>query len=254
MNIYSGNISLNMNKRGVYDLDVTKGCTSGISHNKKGCYSECYAARYAKLYGYDFSKTIKRTFKSVKHVDKIRNEIHYINMPFIRIGVMGDPSENWGHLLKILNLVSGIKPIVIITKHWYSLTLSQLNKLSKHNVCVNTSISALDEPCFIKHRLNQYDILKNYCKSVLRIVSCDFNMSNLKGLYLNDIQNELFNNKLTIDNVFRVSKNNKLIKMNIINYHKKIFLNNEAYFSQINKNTYTGFCKSCPDMCGINTI
>ena len=145
-------------------------------------------------------------------------------MPFIRIGVTGDPSENWNHTINVINLISGIKPIVIITKHWTNLTESKLKELKKYDLCINTSISALDTKEQIKHRLKQYNILKKYCKSVLRIVSCDFNTTNLKGMVLNEIQNELFKNENVLDNVLRVKLNNELVKLGIINIKKNNFL------------------------------
>ena len=43
------------------------------------------------------------------------------------------------------------------------------------NIIINTSISALDNDYEIEYKLNQYNNLKKYCKSILRIVSCDFN-------------------------------------------------------------------------------
>ena len=58
MRHFKNKITLIKNSRGVYDLDTSKGCYSGILHNEKGCYNDCYAARYSKKYGYDFSKTI----------------------------------------------------------------------------------------------------------------------------------------------------------------------------------------------------
>jgi hypothetical protein len=253
MNKYNNIITLTKNFRGVYGLDTSKGCFYGMSENKKGCYGECYAAKSAKTYGKYFNNSVLRIFKDVEHVNFIRNQLYNIDMPFFRIGVFGDPSENWAHTLKIVNIVSGIKPIVIVTKHWNTLTKNQLNELLKYDVCVNTSISALDKSEFIKHRLNQYNTLKNYCKSVLRVVTCKFNINNLQGLIFNETQKKLLNNEYVIDNVLRVGLGNYLVKMGIINVEKKNFLSKDAYFSQSNKSTFTGSCKDCPDMCGIYT-
>ncbi len=253
MKYYSPYISLNKNSRGIYDLDITKGCFSGLKRNSKGCYGNCYAARYSKQYGYDFSKTIIREFENLKHLELIRDQVNNIDMPFIRIGVSGDPSENWKHLISVIKLLYGCnKKIVIITKHWKILTLKQLNELSKLDVCINTSVSALDEPILLKIRLDQYNRLKNYCKSVLRIVSCEFNINNLTGIYLNDLQNELLLNENIIDNILRVSKNNIYIKSGIIKIEEIKFLKGKSIVSMKNKNTFIGYCKDCPEMCGIN--
>jgi len=252
MKEFSNDISLMKNSRGVWDLDISKGCVHGMQHNDKGCYGECYAARYAKVYGYDFSKTVLRKFKDIDHVANIRRQLYNIDMPFFRIGVTGDPSDDWGHCLKIIRLVSGIKPIVIITKHWEQLTNTQINELSLYDVCVNTSISALDRTDLLINRLAQYNRLKKFCKSVLRIISCDFNTNNLRGLFYNETQNLLFDNDNILDNVLRVSLNNELVRMNIINVKSKRFLTKDSYFSKTNNSTYTGVCDKCPDMCGIN--
>jgi hypothetical protein len=252
MNCYSEHISLNKNFRGVYELDTSKGCSYGMALNKAGCYGECYANRAAKRYGINFSKTIYRNFKDIKHINDIRNQIYNIDTKFIRVGVTGDPSSNWEHTLKIINLIGGIKPIILITKHWKLFTNTQLNKLAKYNLCINTSISALDNTLLIKHRLNEYNRLKSYCKSVLRVVSCDFNTNNLTGMVYNNIQEMLFSNSFVIDNVLRVNENNPLVKMDIIKTEKHKFLSTTSLFSKKNKNTFTGFCKDCPDQCGLN--
>lgn len=252
MRDYNTKITLIKNFRGVYDLDTSKGCYNGMKNNKKGCYNECYAYKFANQYGYNFNKTTLRTFTDIKHIENIRNKLYNIDMPFFRIGVSGDPSENWKHTLNIINLVSRIKPIVLITKHWNILTHSQLKEISKYNICINTSLSALDTTKHIKIRLMQYERIKDYCKSILRVVTCKFNTNNLRGLYLENIQKELLNNEKVIDNVLRVCLNNKLVQMNIIKVKKEKFINSDAYFSKSNDNTYTSICKNCKEMCGIN--
>lgn len=251
MRNYSDKITLIKNSRGVYDLDTSKGCYYGMLHNLKGCYGDCYAAKKANIYGYDFKRSIKRDFEDSNHIYSIRKELNEIDMPFVRIGVTSDPSHDWKHTIKIINLINDIKPVVVITKHWISLSLSQLNELSKYNVIFNTSISAIDDSKLILNRLNQYNIISNYCKSILRIVSCYFG-DTLTGLYLKEIQNELFENKNIIDTVLRVSKKNNMVKSNLIQIQKINFLGSYCYASIRNKNTYLGYCDSCPDMCGIN--
>ena len=264
MKIYSNKITLNKNDRGVYSIDPTIGCYSGVKENPKGCYNDCYSAKSAKLYGFDFSTTVLRDFENNKHQIQIINEIKRIKMPFIRMGSSGDPSENWEHTLKIIKIISkGLddkqlnlfgylvpkKEIVIITKHWTNLTNTQLEELKKYNVCINTSVSAIDNKIDLKNRIEQYNILKNYCKSVLRIVSFDFKETQAEYI---EIQKKLFNNENIIDTVFRSSKNNSLVKENIINVKKSKFLGKNALISKYNKKTYFGKCSTCLEMCGIN--
>ena len=102
------------------------------------------------------------------------------------------------------------------------------------------------------NRLEQYERLKPYCKSVLRIVSFDFNKENEEGLEFSKIQERLFKNQNVLDTVFRSSKSNDLVKNGIINVKKSKFLGKNALISKYNKKTYFGNCKNCLEMCGVN--
>jgi hypothetical protein len=264
---YSKKIALIENDRGVYSLDPSIGCFSGMKESKNGCYEDCYSAKSAKLYGYDFTKTVLRDFESKKHLNQITNQIKKIDMPFVRMGSSGDPSENWQHTIKICKLVSSkikdfqidifnnvtpTKEIVIITKHWTNLSDSLLDDILGINICINTSVSAIDNPEDLQNRIDQYERLKPYCKSVLRIVSFDFNKENEKGLKFSQIQERLFKNDSVLDTVFRSSKSNQLVKDEIINVKKSKFLGKNALISKYNKKAYFGNCKNCIEMCGIN--
>lgn len=249
---YSNKISLTKNSRGVYCIDTSIGCSSGMLNNECGCYNDCYAAKSAKLYGYDFSKTVLRCFENRKHETKIISKINNIKLDFVRIGCSGDPSENWSHTIDVLKVISKAnKEIVIITKHWTNLTDDHLVFLSTINVCINTSVSALDDTKLLNNSIEQYKRLKPYCRSVLRIVSADFNLQNDIGKLLSEIQHSLFKNEDTLDTVLRVSKNNKLIKDGIINVKKGLFLGKNTLMSKLNKKTYFGKCSTCHEMCGV---
>jgi len=263
MRNYRDIISLSKNERGIWDLDTIKGCKSGLIENENGCYNDCYAYKTAKRYGIDFSKSIERNFENEAHKLSIIRQIEKIDMPFIRIGCSGDPSENWGHTIKIIKQIrdssqlslfdiSSKKQIVIITRHWKKLTDLQLIELSKYNICINTSVSALDNEKLIENSLNEYNRLKPYCKSVLRIVSCDFNKDNEIGKKMAEIQLNLFKNELTIDTVFRPSKNNYFVKNGIINVKKMSFMKSKQLISKMDKKAFVGKCENCLEMCGIN--
>lgn len=252
MREYSNKISLAKNDRGIYSLDTSIGCASGLKDNSRGCYNDCYAAKSAKLYGYDFSKTVFRYFESEAHKRKIIHQISKIKLDFVRIGTSGDPSENWEHTLGVCKVISKAnKQIVIITKHWNILTDEQLMFLSKLNICINTSVSALDKADLLQNAIEQYKRIKPYCKSILRIVSCDFNLQNETGKRLSDIQSGLFKNEDTLDTVLRVNKNNPLVKDGIINVKQSTFLGKKALISKFNKKTYFGKCGTCQEMCGV---
>jgi hypothetical protein len=253
MREYSNKISLVRNARGIYSLDPSIGCKSGMENETNGCFNDCYAAKSAKLYGYDFSKTVIRTFENEKHIKHIINKINKVKLDFIRMGTSGDPSENWEHTINILKSIDKCnKEIVIITKHWTNLTSDQMDYFSTINICVNTSVSALDKPSLIYNSLKQYNILKKYCKSILRIVSAGFNLQNETGFRLSKLQDKLFTNENTLDTVLRLNKNNKLIKEGVVNIVKSKFLDKNTIISKRNKSTYFGKCDTCHEMCGVN--
>ena len=131
------------------------------------------------------------------------------------------------------------------------LTDEQLDYFSTINVCVNTSVSALDKPRLRESCLKQYTRLKPYCKSILRIVSCDFNLENEKGRELGKIQHDLFKNEDTLDTVLRVNKNNPLVIDGVINAKEMVFLGQKTLASKFNKKTYFGKCSTCHEMCGV---
>lgn len=255
MREYSNKIALIKNSRGIYCLDTSIGCYSGMNSFKGGCYGDCYAAKSAKQYGYDFSKTILRDFTDRKHRNKIITQINNSKLDFIRIGCSGDPSENWGHCINIINEIKNVnKQIVIITKHWNKLENKHLEFLSNLNICFNTSVSALDNSIQLNENIFEYNRIKKYCKSILRIVSCDFNKNNNEGLKLSLIQDILFNNSDTIDTIFRPSKKNELVINEVINIKKSAFNGSTQIVSKFNKKTYSGKCDNCLEMCGVKIL
>lgn len=265
MKTYNPEITLIKNGRGCYILDTIKGCSICGRSKPLGCYDNCYAKNIASRYGFDFSHIVERDFVSdneqiyfngftdTKHESRIIKELKSIDMPFVRIGEMGDPSENWEHTISICKTISlASKRIVIITKHWKAIPESIMQDIVGMDICINTSISALDSNSEIEYRLLQYGRLKNVCNSVLRIVSCDFNTDNEEGKLRDKIQRGLFENEKTLDTVFRPSMNNKLVTSGIINIDKVKFLKGNVIASMYNKNAYFGMCDKCPDMCGVN--
>lgn len=251
MRSYSDKITLVKNSRGVWDLDTIKGCRYGSSNDGYGCYGSCYAVRLAKRSDIDFTKPIKRYFKNESHLKNIIKQLNEIDLPFVRIGTMGDPSEDWWHTMDIIEKIkpAGIK-IVIITKHWNPVP----NNLAKllNGIYVNTSISALDSRSQIKYRLAEYEHLKSFCHSILRVNTCEFNLNNETGKFLNDVQLRLLGNENILDTILRFPQNHSLVKSGIILIEKKKYLKSKAYASINNKNTYFGNCDNCPEMCGIN--
>ena len=139
----------------------------------------------------------------------------------------------------------------IITKHWISLTDIQLLELAKYNVCINTSISALDPINLIQKGLKEYERIKPYCKSVLRVVSADFNIKSPKGEKLHLLQKSLFKKYNVLDTILRVSPKNELYLNGIINMKGTKFMGKKCYISKFNKKTFFGKCENCIELCGI---
>ena len=253
MRSYSPIISLTRNSRGIYSLDTVMGCASGMANEPGGCYGDCYAANASRRYGYDFSKTVLRHFESEAHRRSIVNRINRIPLDFVRIGSSGDPSDDWGHTVGILRAIDKCnKQIVIITRHWTALTDEQLAYFGTINVVVNTSVSALDKPRVREHCVAQYNRLKPYCKSILRIVSCDFNLDNLRGHECAKVQAELFRNDATLDTVFRPNKKNPLVTDGVVNVSRAKFMDGMSLASKHNPSAYLGKCSTCHEMCGLN--
>jgi hypothetical protein len=253
MREYSTKISLVRNSREVYILDTSLGCASGTQENARGCYGDCYAAKSAKLYGYDFSKTVLRDFENEYHRRRVMNQINRAKLDFIRIGGSGDPSENWPHTIKILKQIDKCnKEIVIITKHWTLFPDDALPYLRTINVCFNTSISALDSAEQLEKSLRQYERIRPYCKSILRVVSCDFNLDNSEGRRLAQIQYDLFKRETVLDTVFRPSKQNPLVTSGVINTSTAFFMGKKTMVSQRSRKTFTGKCSKCKEMCGVD--
>lgn len=264
MKVYKETITLNRNNRGCYVIDTVKGC-SGLNLYAGGCYHDCYANKIASRYGFCFSNPITRNFikdnrqlslfgfDDIRHEYKIIKAIEHIEMPFVRIGEMGDPSENWEHTINVCKSISQAhKPIVIITKHWKEIPDDLLSEIGKLDLYINTSISALDNDSEIVYRLSQHHKVRDYCYAILRVVSCDFNTTNSEGNKRNKTQNYLFGeHRAIIDTVFRPNCQNNLIANGIINVQKIVFLKSTVLASVHNKNAYTGYCDTCPDMCGV---
>lgn len=265
MKNYSNVITLEKNHRGVYILDPLKGCKAGTIENVKGCFGDCYAALAAQRYGFNFGEVIKRDFESKKTKLKILNKIAHIDARFIRMGNSCDPSENWEHTISIceeiknsidfrqLNLFNSVKPkqIVIITKHFNTIEHGLIDRLQRLNICINTSVSAIDSSNDLNKKIGQYERLKSYCESVLRVVTFNFNLENERGKYYNEIQDWLLKYPKVIETVFRPTKNNKLIDSGIIKVQNEKFIKSKILMSKRKKGIFTGMCYDCLEQCGI---
>jgi hypothetical protein len=170
----------------------------------------------------------------------------------VRIGCSGDPSECWDHTIEVLREIQWCnKEIVIITRHWSLLSNAELEWMSNLNLCINKSVSAIDDEAVRERSVAQYLRIQKYCKSILRIISCDFNTDNPEGRRMAGIQENLFAHGDTIDTVFRPSKSNPLVQHGIINVSREKFNGKATLASKVNKRTWMGKCATCPEQCGV---
>lgn len=256
MRSFSEKISITHNSRGVYSLDTIMGCPLGhysidMFDFNNGCYNECYAGKYSKVYGYDFTKAVKRDFVDIKHLESIRSKLNKID--YIRIGTSGDPSYDWDHTFKVIEKICDYaKNIVVVTRHWNNIPEKYYAFINKYSIIFNSSISALDNEDLYSNCYKQYKILSKITNSFLRVVSCKFNTIKKEGYLLNQKQIRLLRNKNVIETVLRISKNNHYYNNGLILAEKIKFLNGNVLASLRSKNIYFGSCKNCKQKCGIN--
>ena len=265
MKSYSNTITASINRKGVLDIDTVKGCREGMkNHPDGGCYGLCYAAKIAKLYGYDFSKSISREVYDEEIGGKLFENIHLggpsdifkmvtrHKLKWFRIGTMGDPSHDWETTLHLCGFLGRVKIPVVVTKHWHVATDTQLDEFRKYNAVFNTSTSPLDSDKEILHRIGQHKRLIDHgIKSALRVVSCEFGNTKT-GKKLNEKQDYIFGYKNIIDNPLRIPRRDKRVICGDILVKKIKDINSTSTISIKNSSTYIGHCDKCPDQCGIN--
>lgn len=261
---YKPHITATVNRKGVLDIDSVKGCSHGMAkYPNGGCYGLCYAAKMAKVYGYDFKKSVSRQIVVNKHqlnlfanvfVGGPKNIINIVKshcMGWFRVGTMGDPCHDWGLTIDLCEWLGGIKTPVVITKHWVEVPSKLISRFKGVGAVFNTSISPLDTKTEIDHRLYQFNRLKmSGINSILRIVSCKFG-DTVKGKMLNSIQQKLFKNSPVIDNPLRIPPHDQRVKGGDIIVKNCKDLNSITSISINNSNTYIGHCGDCPDQCGV---
>lgn len=250
---YSNVLTVDINEKGVLDVDTVKGCTAGMSARPSaGCYDGCYAAKIAKFRGFDFAKAVTRTLHSHAQARAIERAVAAAPQGFFRIGVMGDPCHAWEETVKTVEWLCEFARPVIITKHWRVATDDQLRRLSACRTALNTSISALDTPSELKHRRREFFRFKLLGgNSVARIVSCEFDSSTAEGARMQAIQDDLFTLRPTLDNPLRVPRTHPLVVSGTIRLTVVKDLASERTISITNSETYIGHCAGCPDVCGL---
>jgi hypothetical protein len=257
---YRGLITACDNRKGVLDIDSVKGCSLGMArYPHGGCYGLCYAAKMAKLYGYDFAQHASRelapddgqlSFGFISGPvgnNAVYRKVATHSLAWFRIGVMGDPSQDWELTALICEWLHDVRVPVIVTKHWIEASDSILERLASAGCVLNTSVSALDTREEIEYRLEQTARFSAAgCRSLLRIVSCKFGDTE-NGRRLARAQSDLFRISLTIDNPLRIPSNDsRVLSGDIV-----VTATKPQGISQFNPATYIGKCADCPDQCGV---
>jgi len=250
---YRDLLTVDINQKGVLDVDTVKGCTAGTqAHGPKGCYQACYAATIAKSIGIDFSHAVVRTVKTLSQARQIERAVREAPLGFFRIGTMGDPCHAWEHTVRVVEWLAPLATPVIITKHWTAASDVQFRRLARCGTVVNTSVSGLDSEAHLTHRLAQ---IARYAAaggtSVARVVSCDFNREHPEGARMGAVQDNLFKLQPVIDNPLRCFMTHPFVMAGVIKVHKRKDLASERNISMApDSKTYVGHCSGCTDLCG----
>lgn len=243
------------NSKGVLDVDTVKGCSLGMAaHPEGGCYGECYAYKTASRYGLDFTKSISRRLYRSNRFDVFMT-VKTHKAKWYRVGTAGDPCHDWSNTIDVLKFLQGTgKTPVIITKHWMALTDEQLADLRDLGTVVNTSVSALDTPEELNHRIEQIGRIKLAgIKSVARVVSCSFGETEL-GQKMQKTQDYLLSFEHVVDTPLRAPKSNKYAQRGdiLLTRQTESVGGGSKYISLHDKNIYLGLCGDCPDQCGVD--
>lgn len=244
------------NQKGVLDVDTVKGCTLGMKVRPEGgCYNECYAAKTATRYGIDFGVSVSRKLTPWNRV-AVFCTVRDFHASWYRIGTAGDPCHDWENTVEVCEALreTGKQP-VIITKHWINLSDDHLRRLKALGAVINTSVSALDTPAELKHRIRQFHRIKAAgLVSVARVVSCEFGDTEL-GMARKATQDHLLTLPSVIDNPLRAPRSNALVQCGeIILTTRADAIGGGKAISLHDKTVFLGKCSECPDQCGATII
>jgi hypothetical protein len=251
---YHDSITASVNLKGVIDVDTVKGCTMGMrARPEHGCYDDCYAQRIASRYGIDFAQSVSRGFVDRwQHRDMIVRQLRAFPATWYRIGVMGDPCHDWDRTVSVIrHLRPAEMTAVIITKHWIPFTDDHISQLMELDVVVNTSTSGFDTDAELRHRVRQYERLRDFgIRSVNRVVTAEYGDTEW-GRAAKAKQDYLLTLPPVIDNPLRVSPHNPHVVNGDIKTTRRLdSVGGGTLVSLHRPDVYLGTCAACPDQCG----
>ena len=256
--LYQNALTVQVNRKGVVDVDTVKGCTFGMrAYPDGGCYGECYARKIAAMNGIDFGTSVSRYIvDNWNHRDHLIKNLLDTGASWYRIGTMGDPCHDWDHTVHV---VSALKPAkmtaVIISKHWTPLTDGHISRLLDLNVVVHVSTSGLDTDAEAKHRIGQLERLRGYGIPVVnRVVTCAFGETEWARRCA-ERQAYLLSVGPVIDNPLRVSAANERVQSGeILTTRRPDSVGGGKLVSLHFDAAYLGHCATCKDQCGVGLV
>jgi len=247
-------LTVELNRKGVLDIDTVKGCTDGMAaYPNGGCYGECYAVRTAKRFGIDFTHSVKRQLHTQWHKSTLTRIMGESGLSWYRIGTAGDPSYSWSHTIQIIRRLwfMEMTPIVV-TKCWREPTDEQLDQLRDAGAVVNISVSGMDTDAELQHRLTQRErFMQAGLQTVTRVVTCAFGSSEwARGCA--EKQSSLMRLTPVIDNPLRpLSANPHVLEGDIIVKRRSDSVGGGKVVSLHSHDAHLGKCESCQDQCGL---
>jgi len=252
--VYGPWLTVDLNRKGVLDIDTVKGCTDGMAaYPDGGCYGECYAARTAKRFGIDFTMSVKRHFHTQWHKSTLTRIMGDSKLSWYRVGTAGDPSYSWAHTISTIRRLWFMEMTpVVVTKCWREPTDEQIDKLCEAGVVVNISVSGMDTDLELQHRLTQRErFIQAGLRTVTRIVTCAFGSSEwARGCA--EKQAYLMSLVPVIDNPLRAPLTNwRVLEGDIIVERRLDSIGGGKTVSLCSNSAYLGKCEDCPDQCGL---
>ena len=248
-------LTVEMNRKGVLDIDTVKGCACGMAaYPNGGCYGECYASKTASRYGIDFAQSVSRKVHTNWHLATLCKIMAASGLSWYRIGTAGDPCHDWDNTASVCKALWPMKMTpVVTTKCWIPPTDEQLGRLRKAGAVANISVSGMDTDTELEHRLFERERFQDAgIRTVLRVVTCRFGTSEW-ARECAEKQRDLLARVPVIDNPLRAPGTNARVMSGDIILERvgDSCGGGGRTLSLHSDSVYLGTCPDCPDQCGI---